>query len=190
MKIISKWQLRAKDLAEYGIFDRYDLHQKLCNIFDESTIRFSLNSDSNSFTIIIISNNEAINIPTIGNIQSKPFEIVINNDEIFKVKCDLNAVIQSSTIEHPNPRKTSLVGFKQISNWLRARHEKIGCSIENLIVGPTQHDYIAKKNHNIAWHKITFNANVENSELFKNIVMNGLGSSKYCGLGLVSIFRQ
>lgn len=190
MRILSKWELNARDMAEYGFFDRYEIHKKICHIFDSPTIRFKVDSIGGNIVILIVSQNAVINSPDRGEIKSKPYEVAVRNGDCFRVQCDLNAITSHSTPEHPNPKKVPVVGHSNILQWLVARQSKIGCSVENLVVSPTEREYLNEKQYTIAWHRIHFDAIVENNELFNSAVMNGLGSSKHCGFGLVTVFRQ
>ncbi len=190
MKVLSKWTLTPEEIAENAVFDRYRMHQKICHIFNESKIRFSIRNNKNNFEVLIISSKGVINQPLFGTILSKPFEVSTHMGATFRIECDLNAILQRSTLEHRNPIKIPLVGYEQIANWLKTRQKTLGGRIDNIYVGNTQLEYVSKKKYNIAWHSVNFDILVEDCESFCNMVLEGIGSSRHCGFGLVRAFRK
>jgi CRISPR-associated protein Cas6/Cse3/CasE subtype I-E len=177
---------------EYALFkgNNYLIHQELCNIFAESGVTFSVNNNNKNVSIIAISNNEVKNSPKYGKIITKEYNIDNLSIGEYKIMVDLNAVKQIRISGKSNCKKVPVVG-DDVSNWLNNRSSSWGIEITNMEIGVTHHNLFYKKNHKIYcdWHSVTFICKVVDIDLFKQMVINGIGSQKSFGFGMIKLFK-
>lgn len=209
MKKLTRWILSEEDFI-LNYMDKYKLHQDICEIFDDGNLLFRCDYKDRKWYILIISNNDIVEKPEFGKVDTKQYDPNIRINEIYRLDVDLNAVTQKSTPEHKNPIKVPVIGEANIINWILKRQVSFGFTLENrndmfdfydsdetnknyvCEIGKTQHETVIGKKeriHEIDWHNVKMNVKVVDSDLFKNMLINGIGSSKYCGLGFVKAFR-
>jgi CRISPR-associated protein Cas6/Cse3/CasE subtype I-E len=184
---LTQWMLSHREFTLIDGFNRYKLHQIICDLFDEAC-QFDIENRNNNVVILIKSKNEIKNPINLGSFTTKHCKFTINNEGMYKIKCNLNATkkINNGTV---NGKKVPLIGVDQVGQWLTRKAQSIGISITSINVGNTIRTHMNKQGeYVIDSHVVEFICNVEDSDKFATVYMNGLGSSRKFGFGFVKVF--
>jgi len=184
---LTQWTLSHREYALIDGFNRYKLHQIICDLFDESC-QFDVENRNSNIIILIKSKNEIKNPINIGSFTTKHCKSTIADEGVYKIKCNLNATkkINNGTA---NGKKIPLIGVDQLSQWLTRKSQSIGVSITSLNIGNTIRTHMNKHGeYVIDSHEVELICKVEDLEKFATVYMNGLGSSRKFGFGFVKVF--
>lgn len=191
--ILSKWTLTAKEFAIESNYNNYLIHQKICRMFNETTVLFDVNIDTlGNANIYIQSINELMRSPLYGEINSKSINMDIITESTYHIKVKLNCIKQIKIEGKKNNKKIPIIGSDNVTKWLHDKQSKFGIMITDVNVSQTYHTDATKCNNIItcAWHDVSFDCSVVNLPLFKEMMINGIGSQKSFGYGMIKIFKQ
>lgn len=191
---LSKWTLSGSDFFELTDGNHYKVHQKICRIFNESSVKFDIGFNNGWFNIITQSSGNIIEHPSHGNIVSKLVPIENFTVGKYRVIVNLNAVRQITSVNEKTGKKKRtkipLVG-SEINQWVDARASYWGFTCTDILVNPTKTQVAYKNNNHIKCksHIVTFTCDVTDQTLFQEMILNGIGSQKSFGYGLVKAFK-
>lgn len=184
---ISSWRMSIKEFVENKFYNNYFLHQFVCNIFDES-VQFDVSNISNSYSIIIYSNNDAKNIPVFGTFRTKEFKFEPYNKKYI---LDINGNFVKSVIQNNKTKKIPLIKQSDILEYFQKRSEQYGFVVNSLIIKNSKSHKFFKKGKKISTvsNHVSVECDVFNSDKFKDTVFSGIGSQKKFGFGLVKVYE-
>ena len=120
---------------------------------------------------------------------TKNYDVLLDALEIgkvFRMKAVLNPTITVAK------KRVPIVGYENLCHWLENRSEINGFKIVSSIdISNEKVMDIRKKDTRITLNTATFEANIEitDENLFRNVLINGLGRGKAYGLGFVTVSR-
>lgn len=189
--VLSKWVLEAATYFNLCNDDRYVLHKIICNIFDESSVKFDINIHKGVYIILIQSNTAISNKPSYGIIQSKPIQIENFTSGKYKLNVNVNAVRQVKIPGKKNSKKIPLIA-NQIEPWINSRSNAWGIKCNNINVGATNKNISIKNDKPIYCnsHNVTFECSVTDVTLFQQMILNGIGSQRSFGCGMIKAIKK
>lgn len=187
---LSKWTMTAEEYSMNFMFNRYIVHQYVCDIFDEPSVKFQLSMDKGHVNILIQSVTSSKKLPSFGKILSKPIDINLFTTGTYRIEVDLNSIRQISIEDRKRSKKIPVVG-NDVIQWVNDRASRWGIECVEVIVNPTKTDVITKGSNriNCRWHKITIVANVMDVNLFHEMILKGIGSQRAFGFGMVKAIK-
>lgn len=190
--ILSEWILDVNSLLEKKIINEYSLHQRMYDVFPNIEKRCFLYcakySYEHSLKVIIQSEEKPIP-PSYGEFRSKEINdsYFLHNKYLFQSK--FCPVKQKSNLKTVIPLKKE----EEVFSWLKKRESNYGVSFQMSSLMRTGCGSIKMKQKNnsetikIDYVEITGVLSVENHDLFKSMISNGIGRSKGFGLGMIQI---
>lgn len=188
---ISQWILTQKEYSEINGYDNYNIHKEVCSIFDDG-VKFDLSINENGNAVIIIqSSTEPKSEPLFGQFRTKEVNNTYKVGTNVRVLVNLNAVKQVQIEGKKNSKKIPVVGEENVKSWIKSREEQFGIIVNSVNVGNTQHDWCKKNNSEIkcSWHKVEIFCTVTNELNFNKIVLEGIGSQRSFGYGMIKVFK-
>lgn len=195
MKIyLAKWILNTEDFKKLHIYDdNYLIHQKICEIFDHNNIKFEINKSSQLRSILIQSPVNYVILPKVGQFQCKE----VNLDHIipgkYIIEVNLNATKQLTIEGKKNKKRIPIIGYDNVKNWLISKENTYGIKIQDIEIGPTQHLEMYKQKIKsritIDYHQVKISCEVINTELFQEMIFNGIGNAKSFGCSMIKFFK-
>lgn len=198
---IAQWRLNSTDCRNLGVHDNYDIHQAVCEIFDQSdrdvadrsSVKFDATFAYNMLTILIQSETPVVNPPLVGQFNWKEIDLLKHVAGKYRIMVKLNAVKQVKREGKSNNKRIPVVGESNIIKWLYDRQYKWGISIENATVGPTNRMICNKHrgNHSIVadWHSVDMICTIVDAPKFHAMIMNGIGKNRSLGCSMVKFFK-
>ena len=188
--ILSKWVLTPNDYFSLCGDNRYKMHQAVCDIFDEASVKFDITAHKGNYVIITQSTKNVTKNPLTGSIVSK--EIPIKNfiSGVYRLTVNLNAVIQVKREGKKNYSKVAVTADK-VNEWIQSRENRWGIECNNIRVNPTQTQISVKNGNKITCksHLVIIDCNVIDPELFQSMITSGIGSQRSFGYGLVKSIK-
>lgn len=189
---LSEWTLTRNDLLNRNITDEYKLHQTMYDVYPNRNNRCFLYYAKYSYSSalkVLIQSDEEPSMPQYGNLQTKEVDekIFHHRKYLFQTKfCPVKQKSHSNTVI---PLKKEEDVFK----WLTDREQTWGIQFNTdslMKVGDGVISMRQKNNLNkitLNYVEITGILSVDNQDLFKSMILNGIGRSKGFGLGMVQI---
>ena len=181
--------MKATEYAQHLRFNRYLIHQFICDVFDEPSVKFQV-STGNEVVILIQSNSPVKKYPSVGVLLSKEIDINVFTLGTYRISVDLNAVRQIKIDGKKNSKKIPVVG-NDVVDWIQNRSDVWGIRVNDIVVHPTQNERSVKGSTNIdcRWHKVQLTANVVDVDKFHKMILNGIGSQKSFGYGMIKAIK-
>mgnify|MGYP003783115041 FL=1 len=169
--------------------DFHKVHQGVWNLFgDQKSQRKFLYREEvkkNHVDILVRSDIDVQVLPSFGTIQKKMDPLSAIPEYKYRIWTTVNPIVAKAREGKKNSAKVPLIRKEDIEDWFKSRMEKNGVTVEKIVSSPPQRRLSKTKNFPLSTVAIQAIVKVNDGELFKKILANGLGSARSYGCGLV-----